>query len=535
MHPQHRRTVRPQLFALAAIAVLSIAPRLKAQDVQPVPPGPPRIVIEAIDFDFGAVGLGTPLEHEFTFTNGGQSPLEIIRIEPTYGCAVVGEPPSLVEPGARASLKLSLNPDYLRGRFEKQVVVNTSDPIRSSIVLTLRGDLRRLIDVTPPAAGFGRLDPKEYIERTILITNNSDKPFRLTMNDPPAEGPFDFHLVESIRGWEYKLFVGTRPPFRAGTIRSEITLHSDVESQKTITIPAYAIISDRLEVTPTSIPVRLQNVEPRKAESAIAHTIQFSNFGDAPVRLVGASCTDSSVMTSVHEVVAGRRYRVVVELPGNYRMPDDGASVLLMTDDEQMPTIDVPIGSTRRLALPAPRPATASNTNTPRKTNPVLQMIGKAAPPIKLTTVDGAPISNVEIGYHPATVLDFFAANCGFCKKQIPKVEELRVLYESRGVRFVNVCETMKIPFKPDEVRGVLGELGANLEFAMDPGNQVGRAYSVTGYPALFIIRPDGVIEHVISGNKSNLVSDASEKLDKLLQAEADKVGARAEAKSTGR
>lgn len=528
------RGSRSICFALLITLGLSSPGPAAAFDPPADAPAAPRFLMDSIDFDFGVTGIESPLEHEFTFKNAGNALLEITRIDPTYGCTVAGEPPRFVEPGQSAGIRIALNPEFLRGRFEKQVVLNTNDRSRETIVLTLRGELRRLIEIAPPAAGFGRLDPKEYVERAVTLTNNSDKPFKLTMDPPSPSTPFDFQLVETIKGWEYKLFVGSRPPFKPGTIRAEAILHSNVKSQETLKVAAYAIISERLEVTPTSLAIAPQSAVSDKATSGFAQSILFSNHGEKPVKLVGVSCTDSSVMTSMHEIVAGSRYRVIVELPANYHMSADGARVLLMTDDEEMPTLDVPLGSTRPLQLNKPRPAVANAANTgekkPARKSPVLEMIGKKAPTISLTTVDGAPISNEDIGYHPATVLDFFAANCGYCKKQIPNVEKLRAIYETRGVRFVNICETMRTPFQPDEVRGVLSGLGANLEFAMDPGNKVGRDFKVTGFPALFVIRPDGTIEHVVSGNKQNLIEDVTEKLETLLSAETASHGSRADA-----
>ena len=48
-------------------------------------------------------------------------------------------------------------------------------------------------------------------------------------------------------------------------------------------------------------------------------------------------------------------------------------------------------------------------------------------------------VSNATLADSAATVLDFFAVNCGYCGKQIPRLETIRKEYESKGVRFVAV------------------------------------------------------------------------------------------------
>jgi hypothetical protein len=79
----------------------------------------------------------------------------------------------------------------------------------------------------------------------------------------------------------------------------------------------------------------------------------------------------------------------------------------------------------------------------------------------------------------------------------------------------------MKLDFTPYEVQEATAAMGSNLELAVDSGNQIGRRFKVTGFPCLFIVRPDGVIDHVVAGNKKNLREVVSKKLDDVLLGEA--------------
>ena len=54
----------------------------------------------------------------------------------------------------------------------------------------------------------------------------------------------------------------------------------------------------------------------------------------------------------------------------------------------------------------------------------------------------------------------------------------------------------------------------------IDAGNVIGRRFKATGYPCLIVIDGKGVISHVVSGNKKNIVEDVSEKLNALVAAE---------------
>ncbi|MBK8268134.1 MAG: DUF1573 domain-containing protein [Planctomycetes bacterium] len=136
--------------------------------------------------DFGRITPSASLQTDFSIGNGGTIPLEILRIEPTYGCAIVGDPPKFIPPGESRTLTLKLDPATLRGFFDKQIVVTTSDPTNSTLILRMRGEMRRIIEVSPPAAGFGKSEPHELRERVLTISNGSSEPFTVATGAPIA-------------------------------------------------------------------------------------------------------------------------------------------------------------------------------------------------------------------------------------------------------------------------------------------------------------------------------------------------------------
>ena len=274
---------------------------------------------------------------------------------------------------------------------------------------------------------------------------------------------------------------------------------------------------ERIEVMPRVISISSMDATAQSAPSV--HVLKVENHGDKPMRVINASCNDPKVDVVTSEVIAGRKYRVQVRLPANYAIPSTGAGVLIKTNDDESPVLTVSIGQSARRTSPRTNVANRNKPAAPRtrKPRPVLETIGKPAPDFDLQTMDGFPVTNRELIGHPATVLNFFAPNCPHCKRQIPKLENVRQQFEPLGIRFVNVSEKMRKDFTPDEVLSVVSELGANAELAIDPGNKVGRSFKATGYPCLIVIRKNGVIDHVISGNKKNLESDMTAKLEAIL------------------
>lgn len=153
----------------------------------------------------------------------------------------------------------------------------------------------------------------------------------------------------------------------------------------------------------------------------------------------------------------------------------------------------------------------------PRK-RPIMELVGKPAPQFSLNTVEGKPVSSAELAKHPATVLNFVAPNCGYCKRQLPNVEKIRAEYEAKGVRFINMNQTMgKKQYTPEEALDVFKGAGSHMEFAYDDGNRVGKMFKATGFPTMVVINRDGKVEHVNIGAKADIDTLLKKQLDDII------------------
>ena len=124
------------------------------------------------------------------------------------------------------------------------------------------------------------------------------------------------------------------------------------------------------------------------------------------------------------EQKVGEAYNVQVKFPAGYELPDGGRLLTLKTDDQNRPTINVPIRTVGARSAQAKRPAET--------------LVGKSAPRFELKTIEGKTVGSSTLKGN-VTVLDFFAVNCGFCKRQIPRLEKVRATFAEKGVRFVQL------------------------------------------------------------------------------------------------
>jgi thiol-disulfide isomerase/thioredoxin len=224
------------------------------------------------------------------------------------------------------------------------------------------------------------------------------------------------------------------------------------------------------------------------------------NYGDKPVKMLSAEADDEAIKVVLKEQTPGRMYVVTATVPATLAAGKQRA-ITVKTDDAEKPTIRIPVV----LVQPAVQIA------------PVEQLVGKPSPAFDLTTLNGKKVSSASLKGVVA-VLNFFAPNCGHCKRQLPRLEALRQIYEAKGIRFVNVGETMGLtPTTREAMVAKLQELGVKSEAALDANNTVGRQFRVNSFPVMFVLGKTGKVEAVNKGNNVELETLVKKQLDGLL------------------
>lgn len=77
---------------------------------------------DAANFDFGKIQQGTPVTHEFKFTNNGKVPLVITNVQASCGCTTPAWSKEPIPPGGEGFIKATYNAAAM-GAFNKTVTV----------------------------------------------------------------------------------------------------------------------------------------------------------------------------------------------------------------------------------------------------------------------------------------------------------------------------------------------------------------------------------------------------------------------------
>ncbi|WP_199118364.1 DUF1573 domain-containing protein [Pedobacter sp. ASV28] len=100
---------------------------------------PAEFKFEAETHDFGKIALDKPVSYTFNFTNEGDTPLIITKVEPTCGCTVGEYTQTPVKKGEKGFIKVTVKKSGSPLPFNTAVTV-TSNARTATKVLYLKGE-----------------------------------------------------------------------------------------------------------------------------------------------------------------------------------------------------------------------------------------------------------------------------------------------------------------------------------------------------------------------------------------------------------
>jgi peroxiredoxin len=173
---------------------------------------------------------------------------------------------------------------------------------------------------------------------------------------------------------------------------------------------------------------------------------------------------------------------VLVRPDGTIGSAAAGGAQQIRTLVKQAAEGKVPVPKPRLAALPRPTQAQrpAANAQAPRG----IASIGKDAPIVELSNLDGEPVRLADFAGHPTAVL-FWNPGCGFCQRMLDDLKTWES-NKSEGAPNLLVVSTGEVERNR--------ELGLSSPVVLDSGFSVGRAFGASGTPSAVLVGADGKI-----------------------------------------
>ena len=130
----------------------------------------PKVVFSNKAYQFSEPFIvGSEIITTFLFTNEGNAPLHIQKIDSDCGCVATNTSTDKIPPGGKGEIHVTVERDV--GRFHQNVFVFTDDPNTSTVHLQVSGVI--LSPVTyPKKINLEQLEKGQRVSKKITFTNN---------------------------------------------------------------------------------------------------------------------------------------------------------------------------------------------------------------------------------------------------------------------------------------------------------------------------------------------------------------------------
>ncbi len=303
---------------------------------------PPKLQIDAREFNFGEIWQGMTATRKFNVTNIGHS-LLTLKVTSTCGCTVTTQPRSPLAPGESSTFTVTY--DTKRpGHASKSIIVTTNDPDQEKVIIPVRGEIRPLftMDVGDRVV-FHDLDLDSAVSRTVTLANNHDDPVHLKLPPDQKLRGFVVDLREVKPGHEYALDVRTKPSLHEGWNTVKVELATDFAGAPIYYVSLAAHVPPRFVLTPRKLSVSPQQTQSHEARLRIEY-----RKAD-PINVTEIRLNDRKLdWVAEPSSVVGRgelltAWTVRVRMPG-YADTPKGASLYVITND--------PTGAHKRTRVP---------------------------------------------------------------------------------------------------------------------------------------------------------------------------------------
>lgn len=194
----------------------------------------PVALVAETSFDFGMVDPHTTLTHDFVIKNNGELPLQLNITGTSCKCTMGDLKNDTLLPGEETNITMTWNTGYQADEYEQTATIATNDPLRSSITLQVKGQVKAQF-IAPERLVFNTTDLGVQTEARFLVYSQVWKDF--SISDVKCDAPgFEWYAEpaeldnvaltdsEAISAWEIRVFAA---PLEYGDYRATVTVTAE--------------------------------------------------------------------------------------------------------------------------------------------------------------------------------------------------------------------------------------------------------------------------------------------------------------------
>jgi len=155
----------------------------------------PKVVIDQEEYEFGLMDITAKGKHDFVLTNRGEATLELRAGETSCGCTVSEIKDDGIAPGESGKVSVTWTADKGEGPFRQTATIETNDPLRPRVTLTVQGRITRVVRPVPATLAFGSVSSGQAVTGQVRLLCYLDEPVHLVRYELADKQTADYFAV----------------------------------------------------------------------------------------------------------------------------------------------------------------------------------------------------------------------------------------------------------------------------------------------------------------------------------------------------
>jgi uncharacterized protein DUF1573 len=316
----------------------------------------PRLVVQRMERDFGALVQGVKVRHTFSIFNKGDEPLRISSVTNECPCFRVISLNKVLGIDGEGKITVEIDTTGMEGPLYLAPVIRSNDPGKPKSHLRVRADIQGPVALLPKSHFALTTVKGDDQSVRVIVKNNRRAP--LVLKGVESTHPaFQPRMTVEVPGQRYRIDIalnGKRADL--GHNKGMVRIRTDAPERPELAVNLDLLVQPSVIATPETLHLPIMTeAEAQRGSGNKTWSLDLQDLKGRPFQIVGVKAAEDWVRVSAKAARDGKSHELLVGLnpntrlkPGMTRVP-----VIVITNLPSARQISIPV----MISVRAPQPS----------------------------------------------------------------------------------------------------------------------------------------------------------------------------------